>query len=260
MKSNIVLLVTGAVLAFVVPVVVSVVWTKKKGEHFSTVLVGAACFLLFAIVLEKPLQNVLAFPVLMGLPEHAVSRFLNARPVLWAFVLGLFPGLFEETGRLVAFRTLLRKRTNRETAVTFGVGYGGFEVLFILGMTYVSYIAVYALIKSGAYRSFPEETLPQFFAIALEIDSFSLGTLALAIVERIFAVLFHIGLSITVFHACRDRKYILYLLAILLHTALDFVAALNTTGAAMLPVWALETIIVVSGSGVFLFSYRFFYL
>ena len=146
----------------------------------------------------------------MGLSEHAVSRFLNARSVLWAFVLGLFPGLFEETGRLVAFKTLLRKRSNKETAVTFGLGYGGFEVMLILGMTYVSYIAVYALIKSGAYSSFPEEVLPQFFAIALEIDSFSIGTLALAISERVFAVLLHTGLSIMVFNACRDRKYSLY--------------------------------------------------
>ena len=250
----VVLLATGALLAFTVPVVVSVVWTKKKGERFTTVLVGAACFLLFAIVLEKPLQNVLVFPVQMGLPEHAVSRFLNARPVLWAFVLGLFPGLFEETGRLVAFKTLLRKRSNKETAVTFGLGYGGFEVMFILGMTYVSYIVVYILIKSGAYRSFPEEVLPQFFAIALEIDSFSAGTLALAVAERIFAVLFHTGLSIMVFFACRDRKYSLYLLAVVLHTVLDFVACLS------IPLWAVELIVAVSGTGVFLGAYRFLYL
>ena len=254
MNSNVVLLVIGALLAFAVPVVVSVVWTKKKGEHFTTALVGAACFLLFAIVLEKPIQNVLVFPVQMGLSEHAVSRFLNARPVLWAFVLGLFPGVFEETGRLVAFRTLLRKRSNRETAVTFGLGYGGFEVMMILGMTYVSYIAVYVLIKSGAYSSFPEEVMPQFFAIALEIDSFSTGTLVLAVAERVFAVLLHTGLSIMVFYACRDKKYVLYLLAVVLHTLLDFIACLS------IPLWVIEIIVALFGTGVFLVSYRLLYL
>ena len=76
--------------------------------------------------LEKPIQNVLAFPTAMGLSDHAVSRFLNANPVLLALVAGLFPGLFEETGRLVAFKTVLKKRKNRETSISYGTGTGGY--------------------------------------------------------------------------------------------------------------------------------------
>ena len=107
------LMVIATVLFIVVPVVLWIVWCVKKKEKFTTILVGAAAFFLFAIVLEKPIQNVLIFPTAMGLKEHAASQFINARPVLWAFLVGFFPGLFEETGRFVAFKPVLKKRKNK---------------------------------------------------------------------------------------------------------------------------------------------------
>ena len=101
------LLVSGAILFTVVPLIIAIVWTIKKKEKFTSVLAGAATFLLFAVILEQPLQNILVFPTMMGLSEHAAAGFINARPVLWALIVGLFPGVFEETGRLVAFKTVL---------------------------------------------------------------------------------------------------------------------------------------------------------
>lgn len=94
------LLVLGTILMIAVPLVVAIIWTKKKKEKFTTVLVGAATFLLFAVILEKPLQAVLIAPTQIGLADTGISQFLNARPILWAFIVGLFPGVFEETGRL----------------------------------------------------------------------------------------------------------------------------------------------------------------
>lgn len=108
-------MVLGTVLWIVVPVVIALVWKFKKKEPITTILLGAATFLLFALILEKPIQNILAFPTALGIPDHAVSRFLSANPVLLALVAGLFPGIFEETGRLIAFKTVLKKRRNRET-------------------------------------------------------------------------------------------------------------------------------------------------
>ncbi len=107
----------------------ALIWKRKKKEPVISILIGAAAFLLFALILEKPIQNVLVFPTTMGLPQHAVSRFLNANPVLLALAAGLFPGVFEEIGRLIAFKTVLRKRRNRETSISYGIGHGGFEHL-----------------------------------------------------------------------------------------------------------------------------------
>ena len=122
-NEQITLMVIGTIIFLVVPIIIAIIWTIRKKERFSTVAVGALTFLLFAIVLEKPIQNVLVFPVQMGLAEHGASRFINARPVLWAFIVGLFPGVFEETGRFVAYKTVLKKRKNKETSISYGIGH-----------------------------------------------------------------------------------------------------------------------------------------
>ena len=222
------LLVSGAILFTVVPLIIAIVWTIKKKEKFTSVLAGAATFLLFAVILEKPLQNILVFPTMMGLSEHAAAGFINARPVLWALIVGLFPGVFEETGRLVAFKTVLKNRKNRETGISHGIGHGGFEVMFVLGIAYIQYISYASMINAGTFGDMiaqvaaqaPEQTA-QGYAIAAQLAAFSAGDLAINVVERIFAVMFHTGASILVFYACRDKKkFWLYPLAILLHTEL----------------------------------------
>ena len=250
-----VLLMLGTILMFVVPLVIAIMWVKRKNERFSTVLVGAATFLLFAIVLEKPIQNVLVFPTYMGLPAHAMSEFINARPLLWAFIIGLFPGVFEETGRLVAYKTVLRNRKNKETSISYGIGHGGFEVMFILGVTYATYVVYAVMINSGTFVTIVDQVMEQapdqvgaLITVANQIAAFSAGDLAVGIIERIFAALFHIGASIIVFYACKNgRRIWLFLLSILLHTLMDFIAGLTVAGVWNPPAWMLEGIVGVIG-------------
>jgi uncharacterized membrane protein YhfC len=260
------LLVLGTVLMIVVPLVIAIIWTKKKKERFTTVLVGAATFLLFAVILEKPLQAVLIAPTQMGLANTGISRFISARPVLWAFIVGLFPGVFEETGRLVAYKTVLKKRKNRETSISHGIGHGGFEVMYLMGAAYATYIAYAVMINAGTFGTVVDQVMAQapdqvdsLVTVASGIASFSFANLALSIVERVFAMLFHIGASIIVFYACKDKGRLwLYPLAILIHTAMDFIAGLTTAGVWKLPVWALEGIVAIFG--VLTFCGAFFLL
>ena len=262
------LLVLGTVLMTVVPLVIAIVWTKKKNERFTTVLVGAATFLVFAVILEKLIQNVLVFPTLMGLPETGISKFINARPVLWAFIVALFPGVFEETGRLVAFKTVLKNRKNRETSISHGIGHGGFEVMILMGATYATYLAYALMINSGTFgivvdqvRAQAPEQAETLTTLVDQIAAFSFADLAIEIVERIFAVLFHIGASMIVFYACKDKgRFRLYPLAILLHTAMDFVAALSLAEVWNPPVWVLEGIIgimaILTFGGAYFLLYK----
>lgn len=260
------LLAFGTILMIATPIVIAIIWTKKKKERFTTVLVGAATFLLFAIILEKPLQALLIAPTQIGLADTGISQFVNARPILWAFIVGLFPGVFEETGRLVAYKTVLKKRNDRETSISHGIGHGGFEVMYLMGVTYATYIAYAVMINSGTFGTVVDQVMAQapdqadtLVVVANGIASFSFANLALSIVERVFAVLFHIGASIIVFYACRDKGRLwLYPLAILIHTAMDFIAGLTTVGVWKLPVWALEGIIAIFG--VLTFCGAFFLL
>ncbi len=260
-------LITGAVIFIIAPLVMAVIWKIRKNEAFQTIIVGAVTFLLFALILEKPVQNVLAFPTAMGLSDHAVSRFLNANPVFLALVAGLFPGVFEETGRLVAFKTVLRKRRNRETSISYGIGHGGFEVMLILGLTYIQYIAYAVMINTDTFgavidqvKAQAPEQLASVETIVGLLTGFSFTDLFVAIIERIFAVLFHIGASILVFYACRDKKrFWLYPLAIVLHTGMDYIGALSIFHIISISAWALEGFTAVFGLLTFFGAYHLLY-
>lgn len=265
--SSFVWLIVGAVVWVAAPLLLAIVWKTRKKEPFTSILIGAAAFLVFALILEKPIQNLLAFPTAMGLPDHAVSKFLNANPVLLALVAGLFPGIFEETGRLIAFKTVLKRRRNRETSISYGIGHGGFEVILILGMTYLQYIVYAVMINTGVFGTVIEqvaaqapEQLGSINAVVSLLTGFSFADFGIAFVERIFAVLFHIGASLLVFYACRDKKrFWLYPLAIAIHTGLDFIAALNVFHVINLSPWALEGIAAVFGLLTFFGAYLLLY-
>ncbi|MBP5774129.1 MAG: YhfC family intramembrane metalloprotease [Clostridiales bacterium] len=267
--SSFVLMGIGAFLSIVVPVVIAIVWCRKKKEPFTTVLIGAAVFMLFAVILEKTIQNALIIPGQMGLPETSVSAFINARPFLLAFLFGLFPGVFEETGILIAFKSVLRKRTQRETSITYGIGHGGVEVVFVIGITLVAYIALGFAINSGeAMKEFEEAfkemdqpwMIEQLTGQMKTITGFDLKSLCTILIERVFAVLFHIGASILVFYACRDKKkFWLYPLAIVIHTLVDGIAALQITGAVNIPSWAIETVFILASAATFLGPYLLLY-
>jgi len=257
----------GTILSFVAPLVLAIAWIKKTKEKKRKVLFGALAFFFFVIFMEKPIQNVLLFPSAMNLPEHAASQFISARPILWAFLVGLFPGVFEETGRLVIFKTALKEYKNRETSISYGIGHGGFEVMFILGMTYVSYLVYAYMINSGEFgnmieqvRAVAPDQVEQGYAIAEQLASFSVGDLLINIVERVFAVLYHIGASILVFYAGKDKKkFMLYPLAIALHTLLDGLVGLNLAGVLTISPWAMEAITAIVGYGTFYGAYFLLY-
>lgn len=232
--SSMLFMLLTAVLGIALPLIAAIIWCKKKHEPFTTVLIGAATFLLFAIVIEKPLQ---ALVISLDSP---VSQFVNARPVLWGIIVGLFPGVFEETGRFVAFKTVLRKRKQRETGLSHGIGHGGFEAMFILGITYIEYFVFAIMLNQGSFvelmiepvkDTLTPDVVKQITDIVEQITTFSAATMGVALVDRLIAVAFHIGASIMVFYAVKDKKkWWLYPFAILIHTVIDGFLGLQLAG------------------------------
>ena len=258
---------TGAALSVIITLAIVLVWKIKKKEPFTTILVGAATFVLFALILEKTIQNALVFPTTMGLPDHAASQFINARPVLWALVLGLFPGVFEETGRFIAFKTVLKNRRNRETSISYGIGHGGIEGILTLTVTYITYIAYGIMINSGSFQTLIDQVASQapdqvsaMQALADQLAAISFADIGVGLFEIVFAFLFHVGASILAFYAARDKGRLwLYPLAILLHTALDSLAGLNMAKVVQLSAPELEAIVVAFGLLTFLGAYVLLY-
>ena len=85
------------------------------------------------------LEQVLHYAFLIS--DNAVSRAIAANPGLYVLYAGLAAGLFEETGRFMAFKYLLRRSGGRETAVSYGLGHGGYECLAVSGAAALSQIS-----------------------------------------------------------------------------------------------------------------------
>ena len=267
--SSLVYILITAILGIALPLILAIVWCKKKKEPFTTVLIGAATFMLFAIVIEKPLQTLLIMPASLGLPEHAASTFINARPVLWGIVVGLFPGVFEETGRFIAYKTVLRRRMQRETGLSHGIGHGGFEAMFILGITYIEYFVFGLMLKQGTFYALMVEPLKdtltpdvakQITDIVEQITTFTAGSFGLAIADRCLAVLYHIGASVMVFYAVKDKKkWWLYPLAIVIHTVIDGFLGIQLAGVFEMSNIANEIIFGMAALAVFFGAFFLLY-
>lgn len=256
MISSSVFIAFGIMIAagIILPLGVSIWWLKTRRERIATLLLGAATFFVFALVLESIVHNIV-FTIFPSLIDNTIAYMIYG-----AFM----AGLFEETGRYLTMRFLLKKFNNRETSISFGIGHGGFEALFILAYSGVQNIAYAALINQGKFQMLIDEaakagadtsaieSLPEQFA------SFNTATIGLAIFERCGAMLFHVAMSILVFYAVKKARPAFYLLAILLHALLDSPAALFQKGIITNQL-VLEIIIAAFAIIVFVIIYKTVY-
>ena len=205
------------IFSIVFPIGLMIWWKKKTGEGIWSFAAGAICFTVFAMILERLLHQA----VLGG--TSSLARKITASPVLTMVYAALMAGIFEETGRLFGFKVLLKDKKEPSTAIADGIGHGGIEVILLLGMTYLSLLLAVLGVDFG--------NTAVNTALLDSARSITFATAAVAMLERISAMMIHIGLSMVVFVAARERKKLwLYPVAILLHALADSAAALYQYG------------------------------
>lgn len=218
-------------ISLLLPVVLLIVWMRKKrGIKMSPFWAGAAVFVIFSLFLEQ----VLHYFVLIR--PSALSEFVNGN--LWAFALygALAAGGFEETGRFLAFKTVLKNKKEKENAITYGIGHGGIESILVVGISMASSMIMVLTIRSlggvDGYVALVPENSRDIVRASLETLLFTPSYhFLLAGVERVSTIIFHIALSVLVFSAAhRPGKWYLYPLAILIHMFLDIFAVLYQKG------------------------------
>ncbi len=241
----------------IVPLAACIWWLKRSRDRFTTVLVGALTWFLFAMIIER-------IPLLLLLgPSSSVKDAIMGSAVLYTAVGASLAGIFEETGRFVAFSTLLKDRKNRETAISHGIGHGGFESLFMLGISGIQNLVYARMIDSGAFQGIVDQAsaagadVSALASLPAQIMAITPVTGLLGTAERIFAMLLHVGLSIMVFCAVRDSKKHLFVLAILLHALFDVPAALYQAGIVSL--YLVEALLAAYAAIFFAVVYRVLY-
>ena len=240
----------AGLLSFCIPVVLCIFFRKRKHADLVPFFIGMAVMCLFALVLESLVhQLVLNGPI--------GETILNN---IWLYALygGLMAGLFEETGRFIAFLTVLKRYRSRDVnALMYGAGHGGFEAAALLGGTMISNLVLAFMINSGL-TSVLTSTVPQASMAQLEAVFEALKTTQpvmffISLIERVIAVPIQIALSVIVWFAAKEKgKRYLYPVAILLHFLVD--AILTVAAKYISSLWIVYAILIAEAVSVILFA------
>ncbi|SDN51948.1 YhfC family intramembrane metalloprotease [Acetanaerobacterium elongatum] len=218
-------------ITFVMPIVLVIVLCIKRKIHILPVLIGAAVFTVFQLIIRIPALTIAR----QMSPEFGA---FTQTPLWGGLFLGLTAGIFEEFGRFIGYKVALKKRTGWNDGFAFGLGHGGIEAVTLTGLAFVNN-AVYALMINTGNWGLIEQALPadqakQLFDGMVNTPSymFLVGGM-----ERIFAMTIQVALSILVLYAIRRRKFIYVLFAVLLHLVVDspIIFLMQQTG-----VWGTE--------------------
>jgi uncharacterized membrane protein YhfC len=227
------------IVSFLLPIGLIIYARKRYSTYFSTIAVGALVFFIFVLVLESLFH-------LYVLKLNPATKALMENPWIFAIYGGLAAGIFEETGRLIAFKFFLKKHRQWKDGFGYGIGHGGIEAMLLAGFAAINNLVYSLAINKGNFDSLIGSKLPPDTAEQLKNSLInSHWTLFLISgIERCFAIAIQIGLSILVIYAVKNRKYIYYLLAILIHGLIDFPAVLVKKGVWNL--WVVEGIAFVA--------------
>ena len=220
--SAIISMVIEALFGIVLPFAAAFFWYKKKKGSIIPILIGAATFFAAVVVLEG------IFHALFLVVITPVADFINSHFFVYVLYGSFMAGIFEETGRFIAFK-LMKKRCGTLTdAVSYGIGHGGFECAYALGIGVGAYIVMSLMINMGlGDMIFAGMTEAEIAAAAPVFESISGTTpwLALAaVVERISAMTFHVCNSVIVFNGVKNNKISRLFIAVLLHAGFNIAA------------------------------------
>ncbi|MBQ6384312.1 MAG: YhfC family intramembrane metalloprotease [Clostridia bacterium] len=239
-KTSIPALIITVILMIVIPAGCFLCWRRKHKQqtNISYLIAGAIGFILSARVLEFGVHY---FCILA---DNPVSRFINGNT--WAFVLygTMMAGVFEECGRHIVFKYIMKKNRTRENAVLYGIGHGGIEILAVILPAMILYLVIAILFSKGNVEEamnqlkITEETSASALPSVQAAAAFDYGMMAANVLERLLAISLHIGLTVIVFYGAVNAKKVFLPLAILLHMLMDTFPALYQRGAV--PLWAVE--------------------
>lgn len=179
-------------VCFGIPILVTAYFAVHKRAYIKTAFIGALMFFISQPLLRLNILGVITRSIWF---KNFISTTANM--YIYSVLLGLTAGLFEETARFIAFKFLIRKNLNWETGIVYGIGHGGFEAIYLLG------ISTIVSLVNGSY-------------IMVPASQFLVGG-----IERIFAIIIHLGLSVLVLYGVKNRKNIYLLYAVLFHAIVD---------------------------------------
>ena len=252
--STISVLAIAAILCLVAPFFMIIRYRNLYKAKVSSALLGVGTFVVFAWILENICHIIFLsgkHPIISGTIPFVSYAVVTA-------------AVFEETGRLIAFRYLMTKRPGARNAMMFGFGHGGVECLFLGSATLFNNMTLAVTVNNLGVQGYIDKigsTGEQFIRQKDALFGF-INTPAsqyiLAGSERIIVFMAQIALTVLIYYAVTHSELrFLYPVAIVLHALLNLPAALYQK-KVMTNVPLMESLIGVVAIAIIITAYRLF--
>jgi uncharacterized membrane protein YhfC len=220
-------IILSSLFEILLPFILSFIWIKYFYGKITCILIGIAGFIASVFIESLFLQLI---------------TWIAGQGILFYIIAGLSPGIFEETGRYICLKYLLSKEQyqQRNISVSYGIGHGGIESILV-GIAFFSNLFTKdTLIEKGILKS----SITFFMCI-------------MSAMERFFAVLFHISASVLDYKAVKEKKIVYYIIAIILHDIVDFIAFLYRIKTIQ-NIFVIELIIGIFSSCIGFYAYKLY--
>ena len=135
-------------VCFIFPIGTYLYLKGKHPKHMIGALVaGALSFYIPQMVIRVPLLQLI-------LPTTSWYKALSTHTFFYALFLGLSAALFETVGRTFTIGVLLKKSQSYKTGLIHGLGHGGIEAIFLVGLNYIIF-AIYGILYLKGVESNP---------------------------------------------------------------------------------------------------------
>jgi len=214
----VILLIAG--LVNIIDTLLLVIYLKNRFKlSIKPILIGMFIFCFFSLILEGGLNLLIIklFPTFtsMSLP--------------FATYAALVAGIFEESGRYIAYKYILPKFRDWKDGLAYGLGHGGIESILLGGfqklILVLTSITLSTVNISNLILKSPS-SLKKIELLKYTLSHITASSQMLSIFERVNALSLQIGLSILVLYSIKVKKIRYLILAILIHMIVDFLPAL----------------------------------
>ena len=233
-----------ALFAIVYPLVLALIAHRRLRVSWKYFGFGVIIFLLFQLVSRVPVVIILGSVLAPQLKSSPAFLYT------WIVILAITAGLFEEVGRYIGYRWLMKRDEKTwSKAVMYGIGHGGLESMVLIGggtlLTVLNIIVLSATNLNSLPSSQHTLIVQQFAAINAEPWWLSLA----GAWERLWTLPIHIALSVVVLQVFRRNAIVWLWLAVLAHSIVDFTTAIipQLIGASVTSTLLVEGLVAIFG-------------
>ena len=202
-------------------------WVKYFKGKIYTSLIGMAGFIC-SIISES-------------IFVYLIRLIFSEKLIIFYIILGISPGLFEETGRYVCLRFFLSKEKNKNVSVSYGIGHGGMESIYLGIFAFSSLFVKDTLINEGVLK----QSIPFYICM-------------LGACERFFAIIIHISFSVIIYKSINEKNIYFYIFAIISHDIANISPLLYQIGV-LTSIILVDIIFAIFSSILAVLSFKFIY-